>query len=493
MFNSPYDDGHNRRPLENDICLGHISTMPPRDTSCKAGISGIGIPVRRIIPVYLMNIRTLLPKFIAPVTALAILAVSAGIIAYGRGYRLDIRKKALSPTGLIAATSDPTGAAVFVDGRKVTATSANLNIRPGWYTVTIVKDGYQPWEKRLRVQGEVVARADATLFAANPSLAAITAGGAIRPVLSPDGTRLAYIIPQAEATGGAQLVGRAGIWVLDLIDKPLGLNRDAMQVMKAESLDVSRLTLSWSPDSKQLLVTEHPVFGQQLEYLISPDTAAGVPKPVLDPLGLAAEWDDLTRLKEKERMLALKEDLVAVATSSMRIISFSPDETKILYEASAAATIPQILVPAKIGTNPTEETRTLTPGTIYVYDIKEDRNYALGDAKTLGFANPTPTPAPTAPARGIIAPRQQEPVGIPLVHTSPAPVQWLPTSKHLIVVGGGRIDVMEFDGANRKTVYAGPFVDGFVVPWTTAGKLVILTNFNMATSTMPNLYAVNIR
>lgn len=419
-------------------------------------------------------------------TALAIFAISFGIIAYGRGYRFDISRKTLSPTGLITATSDPTGATVFIDGKKMTATSANINVQPGWYTVSIVKEGYQPWEKRLRVQGEVVARADATLFYTNPSLNALTSGGVTRPVVSPDGTKLAFVIlPHETATNAAALAPKTGIWVLDLADKPLGLNRDARQVVRGETLNVTNAVLAWSPDSKQLRIAikESPTFEQV--YTADADTTGAIPQFVPDISVLTEDWATQRALKEKEKLAGLTDDLVNVATSSMRIISFSPDETKILYEATASATIPQIIKPAKIGVNPTEEVRTIKPGIVYVYDIKEDRNYVLGDAATLGIAKTIPTPTPTvAPA---------VPFSIPLVPNSPDTVQWLPTSRHLLFVGRGKLEVTEYDGTMRQTVYAGPFEDGFAVPWTSSSKIVILTNLNAAASALPNLYAINIR
>ena len=140
----------------------------------------------------------------------------------------------------------------------------------------------------------------------------------------------------------------------------------------------------------------------------------------------------------------------------MKIVSFSPDENKILYEATASAIISAIITPPLLGTNATEETRTITPDTLYIYDVKEDKNYFIGASKDLVL-------------------------------------QWLPTSRQLLTAGNNKIDVIDFDGTNRKTVYAGPFWDSFVAPWTNASKLVILTNLNPSASTLPNLYAVNIK
>lgn len=143
-------------------------------------------------------------------------------------------------------------------------------------------------------------------------------------------------------------------------------------------------------------------------------------------------------------------------TRAGRVINFSPDETKILYEATVSAAIPTIIKPPLIGTNPTEEDRNLKPGSTYIYDIKEDRNYSIKD-----------------------------------INASSS--HWLPTSRHLLLVAKEKIEVLEFDGTNRRIVYAGPFWDSFAVPWTSPTKIVILTSLNPAAGSIANLYTVNLR
>lgn len=389
-------------------------------------------------------------------TICIILLISGVIIAYGRGYRFDSKQKSIGSTGLISVTSDPTGSTITIDNKKVGATNTTVTIKPGWYTVGISKEGYQPWEKKIRVQGEVVVSTHAVLFPSNPSLSAITTGGIASPILSPDGSKLAFTMPpSSNATNGGELVDRGGIWVLDLIDKPLGLNRDAKQLLKATALDTTNAALTWSPDSKQLLI-DIPIKKTTASYLVDADKLNDYAKPLYEKQTTLNDWALQQQAKEKEKLLTLTPVLTTIATSSMNIISFAPDESKILYEATKSATIPTIITPPLLGTNSTEETRSIVPKTLYIYDIKEDKNYLIGASKDLIL-------------------------------------QWLPTSRQLITAGNNKIDVLDFDGTNRKTVYAGPFWDSFVAPWTNASKLVILTNLNPSASTLPNLYAVNIK
>jgi hypothetical protein len=383
--------------------------------------------------------------FISIVTICSIIAAAAVVIAYGRGYRLDFKKSSLKPTGLISATSDPVGAQVLVDGTLKTATNNSFNIDPGYYTIRITKESYIPWEKKIRVQGEVVSAITAFLFPTNPSLSPLTTLGIANPTLSPDGTKVAYVIPSP--------VERAGLWYYELSEGPLGRNRDPIQIDQNTTFDFRKSTVTWSPDATQLLVEN--TARSRLYTLGKPNTFADV---TITRKTLLADWDAAKIDTEKQKLAAFKPAIVNMATSSAKIISFSPDETKILYEATASATIPQVIVPSLIGTNSTTEDRGIKPGKLYIYDSKEDKNYFLLNKKEISGA-----------------------------------IQWFPTSKHLLLTLKGKIDIMEYDRTNWVTIYSGPFVDDFVAPWSNGSRIIILTNLNGDALTLPNLYTVNLR
>lgn len=389
-----------------------------------------------------MSLTKLQATLIPFVTVCLILGVSIVVIAFGRGYRLDFQKTSVKPTGIVSATSDPTAAQIFVDGKLKSGTNNSFAIDPGWYTVRMTKDGYIGWEKRLRVQGEVVTRADAFLFPTNPSLSPLTTIGVVSPVLSPDGSKIAYVVPHQP---------KAGLWVLELTDRPLGRNRDPQQVAESTNIfDFTNSKLAWSPDSTDLMVTS----GSTIRlYQSRPNsTFTDISGTVATTL---KDWSTDKETKDRQKLAAFPPAFIDMASSSAKIISFSPDETKVLYETTASATLPQIITPALIGTNPTEEQRTVTPGKLYIYDSREDKNFFLLD--------------------------------------KPYPLFWFPTNRHLILSQDGKIDIMEYDRTNWITIYSGPFVDSFVVPWPNATRIIILTNLNPGASTFPNLYTINLR
>lgn len=426
-------------------------------------------------------------KHVSPFLILgAILLTSTALIAYGRGYRIDIKQQTVGATGLLAATSDPTGAQILLDGKLVSATNNTVSVKPGWYNVTITKEGFQSWEKRIKVLGEVVSRADAYLFPANPSLSAITTTGAASPTVSPDGTKLAFIIPtQQTATADAILQSRAGIWILDLVDKTLGLNRDRRQIAKSTPVDFTDATLIWSPDSKDIIaVIDSPTSRPPRYFRMPIDQLTTAPIQLIDPENLKTEWQTTTNIQNEERMAGLKPDVSKAIENTMHVIGFSPDETKILYEASVSATLPQMITPPLPGTNTVAEIRTISPGKLYVYDIKEDKNYFLIDTKDLPLFNVHPSPTPQ---------KNQPKKIMPFIATNNLGIVWLPTNRHLMIMSNDKIESIEYDATNRKTIYAGPFANGFAAAWGNASKILILTNLNPAASTYPNLYAVNLR
>ena len=73
-----------------------------------------------------------------------------------------------------------------------------------------------------------------------------------------------------------------------------------------------------------------------------------------------------------------------------------------------------------------------------------------------------------------------------------APLSWLPDSTHLLYINDKKINVIEDDGSNMTTLYAGPFVGHYVFPWPDGSKIVILTNLN-SPNLPPTLYSIGLK
>ena len=372
---------------------------------------------------------------------ITLLLASVAAIAYNKGYRPSFTKKGpvVEATGLLVAHSEPDGAQVFLNRELKTATNDTLNLPEGDYQVKIVKDGYIPWEKGLKIKNGVVTETQARLFPAAPDLRIMTSTGALSPTLSPDGTKLAYGV----ASGSAE---KQGVWVADLTDRPLLNQNQSLQITKT----FSQASFTWSPDSKQIIASVNGI-----SFLLDADRPNPEPQNITTTLEIILEaWGKEVKTRESQRASNLKPALVK-ELEKMKILAFSPDETKILYSASISAALPPILEKPLPGASTQPEQREIKKDSIYVYDIKEDKNFLIAQITQ--------------------------------------PLSWLSSSRHLVWVEEGSISIIEYDGTNKATVYSGPFENSFVYPWPNGSKLIILTTYNRPAGVNSNLYSISLQ
>ncbi len=374
------------------------------------------------------------------------------VILFGKGYRFGLGegKLELNGTGLLVAKSIPDGAQVLVNEKLKTATDNTINLPPGEYRIKIFKEGYFTWEKTIIIQTETVSRAEALLIPSAPKLESITDIGATDPIIDPTLTKIAFKV-------SSQSSKRNGIYFFDMGQHPiLTLQSSATQIID-DTLDFfSSATLSWSPDGKDLIATISalPLINT---YLLDTDRVNSPPNNVTETLPtVEASWSRMRLNKEKAIMDSLSRPLRNTASQNFRILAFSPDENKILYVASRSGALPIIIKPRIIGSNSTPEIRNIEAGKIYVYDVKEDRNYKMDGANFKGTYS------------------------------------WFTDNKHIIFVKDKELHIMEFDGLNDTTVYAGPFIDSYAFPWPDATRIVILTNLGNS-KILPNLYTISLK
>lgn len=388
------------------------------------------------------------------------LLVGTSLVAlYGKGYRFGISggKPGISGTGMLVATSNPDGAQVFIDGHLTTATNNTINLFPGTYTVRIFKDGYFAWEKKIKVEKEVVSKAEAVLFSTAPKLESISVTGANNPVLDPTQTRLAFTI-------ASQSARKNGIYVLDMSTRPVLILQSSSTQIADDTVDTfSTATIAWSPDGKQLLATITNSLTSPTTYLLSASGMNTSPQDITATLTqMQSEWEEEEAVNHKTRMNGLPTKLQNTIVENFSLVAWSLEETKILYQASRSATLPLIIVPRLIGVDATPEDRSIKEGQFYVYDSKEDKNYSIDGVKGLAKEDAVKS------------------------------LRWLPDSRHLLYVHDKRIDIMEYDGKNLVTIYAGPFLDKYVFPFSNISKIVILTN--LGNPGIPaNLYTIGIK
>lgn len=398
--------------------------------------------------------------FVLAVTFIVVTVVAYFLYLYAKGYRLNQKSLSLTPNGLLVIKSDPDGASIFINNELKTATNATIPLAPDTYDVTVSKDGYISWSKRLTIDKEVVTQTTAHLFKSAPSLTAITFSGVTKPVPSYDSAKIAYVITDGENNKGGE---NSGLWVFEMINLPVGFLREPRRVTDGNLADASYI---WSPDGREILLTT-----KAGSYLLN--VSQFTPQAKRVNIGSRREetlktWKLQLDKKTASKLEKLPDELKSILERKTSSIVFSPDEDMVLYTASGSATIPDDLIPQLPGSSTQKQERDLEKDKTFVYDIKEDRNFLIeGDSSNLVIETGYETKAERR-------------------------ISWLPTSRHLILAKQDKITIMDYDGTNRQVVYNGSYISPSAFPTLSTDRLIILTNFGSSTA-LPNLYFLGIK
>lgn len=375
-------------------------------------------------------------KFFISIVTLVVIGILAGIaIFFAKGYTFSPKERRIVGTGIINITSQPDAASVFIDGHLTTATNATISsLSPKNYTVRVVKEGFIPWEKSLEVKEGIVTEVKLTLFPAIPTIYPLTFTTVANPSLSPDGSKLAYIVPAKQ--GDAAANKKSGVWVWTTVsNQPIAFARSSEphQIASNITADFSKAVLRWSPDSKQVLAN----VGNN-NYLLESNSSNDNPRDITPVLASTIKgWEDDIKAKEVLLVESITDGKLKKIASDSAILKWSPDETKFMARAEKIK----------------EGSKGLVDG-MKVYDLEDSKSYDLPPAKA---------------------------------HI------WLPESKHIILVEEGSISIADFDGTNKAVIYAGNFLNDFVFPWPDSSRFVIINSLPTPTASEPNFYGVNLK
>ncbi|MEK7079199.1 MAG: PEGA domain-containing protein [Patescibacteria group bacterium] len=395
------------------------------------------------------------------------------VIAYARGYRLDVKKKSVTSTGIIAVDSSPKTAKIYVNGELKGVTDMNLTLPPGKYTVELKKDGYMDWKKNISLKGELVMTLEATLFPQNASLTPLTNLG-VGKIISIDQTGRHILFSQ---TGNVE---KDGIYIFDQSKRPFSLFPPLKLLILKKNLpadiDLYETKVTFSPDYKEGIF-EFTVGEGTVAYDMGFDEEVKTPFDVTtSQASLSTAWKEERELEAVKILEALPKDMRAIASDSFRIVSFAPDKTKFLYEVTTKEVLPPIITPPLISANQEKEERNLIPGEFYIYDIKEDKNFHL-NIKDEDFLD-----------KSNFRPEGDQ----PLVDNIENYIKWYPDSQHVVLNEQTQTSVMAYDNSNKQVIYSGPHEQNFL-DIALDGKLLILANLNPQTNKSPDVYAVGIR
>ena len=383
----------------------------------------------------------------------ALLVIIAGLIAifWARGFKPNLQTGEIKRTGLIVASSTPTGASVYLNDRLTSATNTNIAfLDPGIYKVRIQKDGYSTWEKEILVREDLATEIKALLFPLAPEIKPLTSTGAFNPTISPSNSKIVFGVPNE--TGG--------VFVLPLVDSPFAFRQNQRQLAKNQgNFDFSKAKFIWNPNSEEFIARFEEESNQTNNNINTPSIAnillnsQDTDQPLRDITAslksTLSSWSNLIE-EQAKNLSILAPDEVKQSTaeagldisnkqfSSANLVNyypnglvFSPDEKKILYWHKE--------------------------GNYRIYDLNQKVDIAL-------------------------------PQFTDLVNIS-----WYPDSDHLVVAQKDQISIIEADGKNKITVFSGKFENGFVFAHPNGLRLILLTSLTQPESTPPNLYSINLK
>lgn len=411
---------------------------------------------------------------------------------YARGYRFNPSSGDIEPNGILVLKSVPDSAQIFINGVLKTATDTTIRLAPNTYDVTLKKEGFQDWNKRLTVDKETVTESTAYLFRTAPSLSSITFNGITNLIPNDDLSRIAYVVP---ASTDPLAADTAGLWVMDVFNLPLGFSRQPRKVSDGDLQDASWV---WSPDGTQILLTTKTGV-----YLLESNTFT----PQANRVNVVSTKDQIltswsteyeTKLNSQiESLLPL--EMQDILKRKAKAVVFSPDEKMVMYTASADTSIPENLIPQLPGSSTQKQERAIKTNSTYIYDLEEDRNFLIdgkddnliGDWKRFlassGVALPQPSPIVT-----ITGTKKTPTPTSTSVKEIKRSIAWFPTSRHVVLAEEDKIVIMDYDGTNKKTIYSGSYIAPHAYPSLTADRLFVLTNLGAA-NTPANLYSISLR
>ncbi len=375
-------------------------------------------------------------KSLLIILSVALIVVSSTFLIsiFARGYRLDTSSGfKLKATGLLSVTSKPKFASVYVNNLLTTATDDTLNLVPGNYQIKITKDGYHYWEKNIQIKPELVNQVEAQLFRSTTELKPLIQHQIINPVASPDNTKIVYAVASSSASNKEN-----GLYLMELTELPLlmSLNNERLLFLSTPSLDWSKYTFEFSPDSKQILATANnktPVYlfsleqNQNINSLF--DISTRLPQ-------IKKEWQLSKEEIIKDKIAKLPPIFQPFISTNSAVLSLNTNEEKLLYRSAVNGQLPGFFPSPPPAQSTQIQHRTLTKDSYYVYDLKEDTNFLIGNS-------------------------------------SLSQISWIPYSSNLVFIENNQIRVCDYDATNYQTIYSDSISPKILLPTPDGYRLII--------------------
>lgn len=351
------------------------------------------------------------------------------VVLVAKGYNFNFKDKQITQTGIISVSSVPTQASVYLNGTLVTATNNNI-------------PNLLPGKYTVKVSKDGYSswekQVEVKVGVVSPLEVVLFR---LVPDLSPltyTGVIGAKLSPdQTKVVYSVKDGDKTGLWVLDLNDQPIIFSKDPKQIVKdGNGFNFTDSNYFWAPDSKTVVVQ---VKDRPTVLFLNIDQLSQEPFNDVTASFTATTktWADAESNKQKTTLAGMSKMANDLAVKANKIV-FSPDEKRFL---------------AFITVDGKDKAQ--------VYDSK-----------------PSPDPSVKETISEMPIAKQY---------------LWYADSRHVILVDGGTISIIENDGNNKANIYSGDLANGIVFPANLGNRLLIATSFNKSLGDLPNLYAINLR
>ncbi|HJQ08818.1 MAG TPA: PEGA domain-containing protein [Candidatus Saccharimonadales bacterium] len=426
----------------------------------------------------------------------AVLVLATTILLHrAYGFGLD-REGRVIQNGLLFVSSRPGGADIYVNGQRYRdQTNTRMALPAGQYTIELRRDGYRNWKRVITAEGSSVSRFDYPFLFPSAFTPDITKQYSAAPGLATQSLDRRWLLVQTPTANEFD--------IYDLnAEKPIARPvRVPADILAADSTTQGWQVLEWARDDRHVLLRR--LYRQPAttgrEYILFDRENPQESQNLTVTLGFNPTTIEL-RSRNWDQYYAHDANSGVLFTATLKkptpqpylqdVLAFTSDEDRVLYATSQSATAGNVAIRLRQGDRQAYTLRQLPTGTNYVLDLatyertlyaaagaaSENRVFVYRDpfkpladkqpavpVHILKVANPTYT-AFSISGRFVMAEsgdrfavydaetdknyayQTKVALDTPQLHAT-----WM-DGFHLAYVGGGKLVVLDFDGANQQSL-----------------------------------------